>query len=171
MGISRDTMHKRKATGAAPSIYHKKRLYMGGRQPSMTKLVVRSSKTKQQGKKVTSVRVRGGSIKRRALRLETGNFIWHSAKKGSVTRILSVCYNSTSNELVRTNTLVKSCIVYIDAAPFAAVTGIESETATQVKTGKVLAKITSRPGQQGRADGYILEGAELAFYQKKLAAK
>merc|ERR1712100_718553 len=33
-------------------------------------------------------------------------------------RLLNVVYNSTNNELVRTNTLVKSGIVQIDAHPF-----------------------------------------------------
>eukprot|EP00483_Globobulimina_turgida_P007125 UN07139 len=41
----------------------------------------------------------------------------------------------------------------------------------QFKVGKVLALISSKPGQVGRADGYILEGAELEFYQKKIAAR
>jgi len=31
--------------------------------------------------------------------------------------------------------------------------------------------ISSRPGQCGRADGYILEGEELAFYKRQLAQK
>jgi small subunit ribosomal protein S8e len=34
------------------------------------------------------------------------------------TRILGVTYNSTNNELVRTNTLVKNSIVQVDATPF-----------------------------------------------------
>jgi small subunit ribosomal protein S8e len=34
------------------------------------------------------------------------------------TRILSVKYNASNNELVRTNTLVKNCIIQIDATPF-----------------------------------------------------
>ncbi len=34
------------------------------------------------------------------------------------TRILDVVYNASNNELVRTQTLVKSAIVQIDAAPF-----------------------------------------------------
>ncbi len=34
------------------------------------------------------------------------------------TRILGVVYNASNNELVRTNTLVKNCIVQIDATPF-----------------------------------------------------
>ena len=31
--------------------------------------------------------------------------------------------------------------------------------------------ISSRPGQSGRCDGYILEGRELEFYLKKLRSK
>ena len=38
----------------------------------------------------------------------------------------------------------------------------------QMASGRLLAKITSRPGQSGRCDGIILEGPELAFYQKQL---
>lgn len=33
------------------------------------------------------------------------------------------------------------------------------------------ASIASRPGQSGRADGYILEGKELEFYLKKIKNK
>jgi len=38
-------------------------------------------------------------------------------------------------------------------------------------TGRLMAVISSRPGQTGRADGYILEGKELEFYIKKSAKK
>ena len=31
--------------------------------------------------------------------------------------------------------------------------------------------ISSRPGQSGRADGYILEGKELEFYVRKIKSK
>ena len=34
------------------------------------------------------------------------------------TRLLDVVYNASNNELVRTKTLVKNCIVHIDATPF-----------------------------------------------------
>ncbi|KAH1108444.1 hypothetical protein J1N35_012212 [Gossypium stocksii] len=37
--------------------------------------------------------------------------------------------------------------------------------------GRLLACISSRPGQCGRADGYILEGKELEFYMKKMHKK
>merc|ERR1711934_1282889 len=40
---------------------------------------------------------------------------------------------------------------------------LESSLDHQLASGRLLAKITSRPGQTGRCDGYILEGKELAF--------
>lgn len=41
----------------------------------------------------------------------------------------------------------------------------------QFSTGRLYAILTSRPGQSGRADGYILEGKELEFYLKKIKQK
>ncbi|KAL0247084.1 hypothetical protein I308_104119 [Cryptococcus tetragattii IND107] len=41
----------------------------------------------------------------------------------------------------------------------------------QFKAGRLLAVISSRPGQSGRADGYILEGKELEFYHHKLQVR
>tara|TARA_A100001015_G_scaffold320755_1_gene448341 strand:- start:673 stop:1044 length:372 start_codon:yes stop_codon:yes gene_type:complete len=38
-------------------------------------------------------------------------------------------------------------------------------------SGRLLACISSRPGQSGRCDGYILEGKELEFYSKQLRRK
>ena len=38
-------------------------------------------------------------------------------------------------------------------------------------SGRLLACISSRPGQSGRCDGYLLEGKELEFYSKKLKNK
>lgn len=74
--------------------------------------------TKIGPKRIHLVRVRGGHEKRRALRLETGNFSWGSEAISRRTRILNVVYNASNNELVRTNTLVKSCVLQVDATPF-----------------------------------------------------
>ncbi|WP_411016285.1 hypothetical protein, partial [Salmonella sp. s51884] len=41
----------------------------------------------------------------------------------------------------------------------------------QFGQGRLLACLASRPGQCGRADGYILEGKELDFYLRKIKAK
>ncbi|KAJ6849025.1 putative 40S ribosomal protein S8-like [Iris pallida] len=94
MGISRDSMHKRRATGGKKKAWRKKRKYEMGRQPAMTKLS--SNKT------VRRVRVRGGNVKWRALRLDTGNYSWGSEAVTRKTRILDVVYNASNNELVRT---------------------------------------------------------------------
>ncbi len=69
-------------------------------------------------KTVRRVRVRGGNFKFRALRLDTGNYSWGSEAVTRKARILDVVYNSSNNELVRTQTLVKNAIVQVDAAPF-----------------------------------------------------
>lgn len=201
MGIARDTLHKHRSTGAKRKVPRSKRKYELGRQPSNTRLGAR---------KVTTVRVRGGATKFRALRLDHGNFAWASEHATRKSRLLVVSYNAVSNELVRTNTLVKGAIVQIDATPFkqwyekhygvtlgkakegeeaakeAAAAEAKLSQAVRVrqqtrklepaleaafKTGRLLARVSSRPGQVGRADGYILEGEELAFYSRKLAEK
>merc|ERR1712031_68419 len=77
-----------------------------------------ASNTKIGHKRIRTVRTRGGNTKYRALRLDAGNFSWTTESMTRKTRALSVSYNSTNNELVRTNTLVKSGILQIDAAPF-----------------------------------------------------
>ena len=48
---------------------------------------------------------------------------------------------------------------------------LDSHIADQFSAGRLLACISSRPGQAGRADGYILEGKELEFYIKKMEKK
>ncbi|CAE7224256.1 unnamed protein product [Rhizoctonia solani] len=45
---------------------------------------------------------------------------------------------------------------------------IDTLIESQFAAGRLYAVISSRPGQSGRADGYILEGRELEFYLRKL---
>ena len=109
MGISRDSRHKRRATGGRMPIHKKKRKFEMGRQPANTKLGA---------KNVKIVRGRGGNHKFRALRADAGNFTWSSEQITKKTRILDVVYNATNNEMVRTKTLVKNAVIQIDATPF-----------------------------------------------------
>ena len=90
-------------------VHKKKRQFEMGRVPTNTKLGA---------KKVTLVRGRGGNFKHRALRIDHGTFSWGSESVSRKTRVIDVVYNATNNELVRTKTLVKNCIVKIDATPF-----------------------------------------------------
>jgi small subunit ribosomal protein S8e len=203
MGISRSSKHKRRLTGGRMPIHQKKRKFEMGRQASSTKLGER---------KVVSVRGRGGNIKRRALRINEGNFTWISEKVARKCKIIDVVYNATNNELVRTKTLVKNAIVAIDPLPFKYYWHIHYEEkkvnklpeipvperkkaledkreknkkkhpfSEQIEKlhhffelmnkGRLLACVTSRPGQSGRCDGYLLEGKELEFYSKKMEKK
>merc|ERR1712002_307073 len=205
MGISRDKWHKRRATGGRQNPIRKKRKYELGRPAAQTKLGP---------KRIHTIRCRGGNIKYRALRLDTGNFAWGSEAQTRKTRIIDVLYNASNNELVRTKTLVKSAVVQIDATPFKQwyeshyrealgrkkghkTTDLEDDILTkprshhlqrkiqarkpqasvdqhladQFTSGRLLACISSRPGQSGRADGYLLEDKELDFYLKKLKTK
>jgi small subunit ribosomal protein S8e len=211
--------------------------------------------TKLGAKRVHQVRCRGGNIKFRAMRLDTGNISWGTEVNTQRVHVLDVVYNASNNELVRTKTLVKGAIVLVDAKPFQtwyqnhygveigkkknkgvskfpeefvsclAPAAARAATALscfhvfiwcrmcgilalanplrsqaekhplkheatakkfaerqktrvlapslddQFSNGRMLARLTSRPGQTGRLDGYVLEGRELDFYVKKLAVK
>ena len=200
MGINRDSRHKRRQTGGRMPIHKKKRAFEKARPVSNTKLVSDAARVRR-------VRARGGNFKFRALRLREGNFNWASEQVTRKTRIIDVVYNASNNELVRTKTLVKNCIVQIDSTPFAqwylnhysvnlnnkkkdikapepkterakkriearkAARVIDPKVADQFSQQRLLACISSRPGQSGRADGYLLEGKELEFYVKKIEAR
>merc|ERR1712066_310492 len=211
MGISRDSRHKRRLTGGRMPIHKKKRKFESGKPAANTKLAE---------KRIRLVRSRGGNFKKRALRLNRGNFMWQSEGITKTSKIVNVVYNPVSNELVRTNTLTKGTICYVDGTPFNnyvhghyfAKWGttkddkvnwnwetkednadfkvekgsknaadickgrrinsvIEKTVQEQLNKGSLLVRLTSRPGQSGRADGIILEGKELEFYLKKLPKK
>lgn len=204
MGINREGRHKRRETGGRRAKFCKKRKFLMGRPPAMTKIGEA---------RIHPVRGRGGNMKFRALRLDSGNFSWGTEVCTRKVRVLDVTYNASNNELVRTKTLVKGAIIVVDAHPFKtwyeahygvrigvkkgggetvqesidlskvssqiaakfkkrqADRSLEQALDSQFASGRLLAKITSRPGQTGRCDGYILEGPELAFYQKQLHKK
>ncbi|KAG4300667.1 hypothetical protein PCANB_003063 [Pneumocystis canis] len=48
---------------------------------------------------------------------------------------------------------------------------IDAALENQFNNGRLYACVSSRPGQCGRCDGYILEGEELAFYLKRMSVK
>ena len=54
------------------------------------------------------------------------------------------------------------------AARHAATGKVDQALERQFEAGRLYAVIASRPGQSGRVDGYVLEGDELAFYQRAI---
>ncbi|RVW83227.1 40S ribosomal protein S8 [Vitis vinifera] len=209
MGISRDSMHKRRATGGKKKAWRKKRKYELGRQPANTKLS--SNKT------VRRVRVRGGNVKWRALRLDTGNYSWGSEAVTRKTRGCSPIQAMVSSALwvdigrkkktTAKKETTESLMTMSQWLPGLALPvalsnhsrsppylhpwrekvvpqrkqrrvtmfsaslrsrqqdhKLDPHIEEQFGSGRLLASISSRPGQCGRADGYILEGKELEFY-------
>jgi len=165
MGINNSGNKKRTKSGAKLGKYCKKRKNRMGRQPSNTKIGA---------ERISEVKGRGGNIKKRALRLNNGKFKFVSGDFEADAAIEQVVYHPSSNELMRTNTLTKSSVVKIDAKPFATeyekcnLSEIDKNLDSMAKKGYFLAILTSRPGQEGVANGYILQGNELEFYQSKL---
>ena len=195
---------ERRGTGAGIEIWRKilrqtYRAFEKGRQPAATRIGA---------KRIHLVRVRGGNQKYRALRLDSGNFSWGSEGISRKVRVIAVAYHPSNNDLVRTNSLTRSAVVQIDAAPFrtwyeahygtalgrrrqakdqqepekkkSAITEkkqaarlkemgkVENALERQFEAGRLYAVVSSRPGQSGRCDGYVLEGDELAFYQRAI---
>merc|ERR1712098_1035043 len=149
MGISRDNWHKRRKTGGKRKPYHKKRKYELGRPPANTKIGPR---------RIHTVRVRGGNKKYRALRLDVGNFSWGSE---CCTRKKGAKLSPEEEEVLNKKRSKKTQKKYDERKKTAKISSLLEE---QFQQGKLLGCIASRPGQCGRADGYILEGKELEFY-------
>ena len=110
--------------------------------------------TKIGAKRTRTVRCRGGNLKFRALRLDTGNFSWGSEVATRKTRVLDVVYNASNNELVRTKTLVKGAIVQVDAT-YAAALPKAGDAQQQHRQGGVceLRVGLLRVGEAGRLRG------------------
>ena len=54
------------------------------------------------------------------------------------------------------------------AARYADQGKVDPQLERQFESGHLYAVVASRPGQSGRVDGYVLEGDELAFYQRAI---
>jgi len=209
MGISREALLARKRKGGQRKAIRKKRIFGMGRPASNTRLGV---------KRIRRVRTRNNGTKWRALRLNSGSYVWRTQCISKKVRIMSVLYNPANNEFVRRNLLTKGTIIAIEKAPFEDQYKLnwgshpkdgetekpdlkllqsmdEKRKATKgcwrrrkkkknwacvdknlnmifsKKEEPLLAVISSRAGQCGRADGYVLEGKELEFYRRKIAEK
>ncbi|KAI5191306.1 small subunit ribosomal protein S8e [Nematocida minor] len=173
MGLTRSGKHKRKSTGGKRTAKMTKKQYSIARQASNTK--VGPTKVKQ-------LRVRGGTYKMRALRLAGGSFTLKTHNVSLKCAITQVIYNASNNELVRTNTLTKGCVVKLDPTGYtpviekileeeADIAEIDPVFVEEFKQGNLYGVISSRPGQSGSADGHILQAEELSFYLKRFKSK
>jgi len=116
----------RKPTGGRYKAFRKKRLSESGRIPSHTKVAK---------KKLKSMRVRGGSRKKRLLGIDTANVFDKKAKTYSKAKILNIIDNPANKQFVRRNIITKGAII---------------------NTDKGNAKVTSRPGQDGAVNAVLI---------------
>jgi small subunit ribosomal protein S8e len=96
-----------------------------------------------------------------------------------------VVYYPSDNDLVQIIALTGGSVIVVDAAPFKTWWGhvygkalgrstyandedVDPAVVSQMEQRRMYLIISSRPGQCGRADGYILEGEELQFYLQHL---
>ena len=197
MGITRSSLHKRRLTGGQKPKYHKKRKYDMGRQMSMTKIGskrihsvrVRGGNTKFRAMRLDTGNFSWGSevctrktrildvvynasnnelvrtktlVKNAIVQVDATPFRqWYEAHYGSTL--------GKKKREVEEKKQSKSVLAKVAARQDAKV--VDPNVNSQFDTGRLLACISSRPGQCGRCDGFILEGKELEFYVKKMARK
>ncbi len=118
---------RRKPTGGIRRPYRKKRKYELGRDPVRT--LVGEDKRKV-------IRVRGGNYKVKLLKAEKANVLNLKTGKSQVTKIITVKENPSNRNFARMNVITKGAI-------------IETEIG--------LAKVTSRPGQDGVVNAVLIQ--------------
>ncbi|KAF2284559.1 hypothetical protein GH714_026984 [Hevea brasiliensis] len=145
MGISRDSMHKRRATGGKKKAWRKKR---------KTQTLVKSA----------IVQVDAAPFKQWYLQ-------HYGVDIGRKKKTVVKKETSEEGEGAAAEETKKSNHVQRKLEKRQKDRKLDPHIEDQFGGGRLLACISSRPGQCGRADGYILEGKELEFYMKKIQRK
>eukprot|EP00227_Mantoniella_beaufortii_P009428 CAMPEP_0197592514 /NCGR_PEP_ID=MMETSP1326-20131121/15133_1 /TAXON_ID=1155430 /ORGANISM="Genus nov. species nov., Strain RCC2288" /LENGTH=206 /DNA_ID=CAMNT_0043158217 /DNA_START=62 /DNA_END=680 /DNA_ORIENTATION=+ len=199
MAITRDSRHKRRHTGGRRNAYKKKRKYETGRQAAMTKLGgkrihlvrTRGGNTKHRALRLEEGNFSWGSeaITRKTRILDvvynaSNNELVRTKTlvKNAIVLIDATPFKTWFENHYKASIGVKGqsepTLEAVDAKDAAAVEKrrkeeleLDAKLNEQFVTGRLMASISSRPGQSGRADGYILEGKELEFYTRKLSQK
>ena len=196
MGISRDSRHKKRVSGGRMPIHKKKRKFEMGRQPAMTKIGKKKiSVVRGRGGnlKHRAIKLDYGNY---TWQSECASFkcriydTVYNATSNEFTRTKTLVKNAIvqidatpfrnwylqhySVDLSGKDEQRKgkaSAHVQCKLKARQKDRQIDDKVAQQIAKGKILACISSRPGQSGRADGYILEGKELQFYLKQMEKK
>jgi len=199
MGISRDSRHKHRLTGGRRNIHQKKRKSEMGRPAANTKLGSkrihlvrgRGGNTKFRALRQDTGNFAWGteSCTRRTRVLD----VVYNASNMELVRTKTLVKNAIvqldatpfrqwyeqhygvalgkkkkdeeAKKTKQSRNVVKKHAERVKENP------LDVHVKEQFNQGRLLACISSRPGQSGRVDGYILEGDELAFYNKKLQKK
>ena len=198
MGISRSSHHKRRATGGRRNPIRMKRKFELGRPAAMTKLMgpkrIRTVRTMGGNRKFRALRLETGNfswasegvsrktrlidvvynasnnelvrtktlVKSAIITIDATPFkSWYESHYGvHLGKKKATDEDKTFSKEAKKKHKQRKRFQKVDPR-------IEE----QFTSGRLYACISSRPGQSGRCDGYILEGRELEFYLKKLRSK
>ena len=118
---------KKKPSGGIRRPHRKKRKYELGRDPVRT--LIGEDKRKV-------IRVRGGNTKTKLLRAEKANILDPETGKVRVAKIITVKENPSNRNFARMNVITKGAIIETEAG---------------------IAKVTSRPGQDGVVNAVLIK--------------
>lgn len=139
------------------------------RPPALTKLTADEPEESEPRKAY------GGHKKVKAIKINHGLYVWNSLDVEFECPILKVVHSKANKDFNEMGIIVKGTIVEVDSKPFKnwyssyynkeekskeANSSLE-HLLPYLDTGKLYAKITTRPGQVGVCNGYVLEGEEL----------
>jgi small subunit ribosomal protein S8e len=201
MGITRENRHKRRLTGGRQNVHQKKRKFEMGRPSAMTKIGtkkvvpmrVRGGNTKFRALRLDTGNFSWGTevCTRRTRILD----VLYNASNNELVRTKTLVKNAviqidatpfrqwyeqhygvqvgkaSKKDEEAKEQVAKSKKVQKGLKQRQAHRDLDAKMAEQFAGGRLLACISSRPGQSGRCDGYVLEGKELEFYSRKLQKK
>ncbi|KAK9332086.1 ribosomal protein S8e/ribosomal biogenesis NSA2 [Lipomyces starkeyi] len=201
MGISRDSRHKRSHTGAKRASYRKKRKFELGRQAANTRIGpkrIHTVRTRGGNTKFRALRIESGNyswgsegISRKTRIL---NVAFHPSnneliRTNTLTKAAIVQIDATpfrqwyetqygqtlgkkkGKKTEEESTEKRSSKLERKLAARQGLAKVEPALESQFGAGRLYACVSSRPGQSGRVDGYLLEGEELAFYIRRMQAR
>lgn len=154
---------------------------LGGRKRSEWRQDRVPAHTRLRLDKPEKIKVRkafGGHKKIKGIKIKTGVYACNSLDVEFECPILKVVHNTANDNFNKNGVMVKGTIVEIDSNPFKtwySTYCAKKESTTEanpnldqllpfMEIGKLYAKITTRPGQVGACNGYILEGDELETF-------
>jgi len=201
MGITRSSLPKRRLTGGKKPQYHKKRKYDMGRQMAMTKIGskrIHPVRTRGGNQKFRALRLDTGNfswgsevctrktrildvvynasnnelvrtktlVKNAIVQIDATPFRqWYESHYGVTVGKKKKKDEVEKVEEKKSNSVTKKLAARQEGRV------LDPNVNSQFDTGRLYACISSRPGQCGRCDGFILEGKELEFYVKRMARK
>lgn len=124
----------------------------------------------------------GGGKKQKAVAASNGNYILESKNIELTMKIKDVLHSEAGAHYKEQKIINKGCVLAVegsDLLPDIDTNLLLAENSPSearerlnrfISNGELLARVTTRPGQTGKCDGYIIEGQELEAVLQKITA-